>query len=195
MRAIIRAICAVVAVGHAGQALPQTIAQQPFWKGSLLGFSGDPGALPAAIARVQAAGGRVLEIRFTSRRGHGGFDAVVDRGGRVEFDHVSSEASGMTLIERASRPDWMLQWQSRSDIALLRSAEIGLRAAVRTAEASNGGLPAVAAGIATRTSHPGVPAPVYNVLLMTPDRNVRRTAVDGRTGLTVANLSDLRSWP
>ena len=164
----------------------------PAW---LEGFDRDADDLPRAVATLERGGGLVTEIRFDGRRGHPGFDAAVERRGRVVFARLERGGSRYVVLTRRRQPDWMLGWRARRQLAGALHARIGLAAAVQEAESDTGNLPAVAAGVATRASDPLRYAPAYNVLVLTPDDRVRRVAVDARTGLSIANLGALATWP
>jgi len=189
-----------LAFATAALALPalspaQPVAQPAYAQGHLTGFGGDATAIPRAITRIERRGGRVLEIRFDSRLGHPGYDVVVARGGHVDFFRLAEPEAGLVVATGTSEPDWMLGWRSRKDVQVAKGATVSLADAVRRAEADNGGAPAVAAGIAASASNATSAVAAYNVLLMMPDRQVRRVAVDSRTGLVIADPQALRGWP
>lgn len=177
----------------AGPAIAQPVSQPPRYTGDLAGFSGDPAALPRAISAIEAADGRVMEIRYDGRAAPG-YDVVVVRGGRLQFVRVAEPYVGLTAIVGSSRPAWMLGWRGRREVKAVRRARVGLASAVRDAEADANHAPAVAAGIAASASNPASDVKAYNVLVETRS-GPRRIAIDAATGDPIANPGVLRRWP
>lgn len=171
------------------------VAQAPKFHGDLESFDRSADLLPRTIAQLERGGGRVTEIRFDGRRGHPGFDAAVERGGRVVFLRLVRGAAREHVMSRLEEPAWMLGWRARQELASTLRTQVGLAEAVQEAEADTFGQPAIAAGIATLASDPLRYVPVYNVLLLRGDGGRERVAVDARTGLAIADLSTLRPWP
>jgi hypothetical protein len=171
---------------------PPRPARPPPW---LEGFDRDADDLPRAIDVLERGGGLVTDIRFDGRGGHPGYDAAVERDGHVVFVRLARGAARYLVLSRREQPVWMQAWRPRAQRAAALNAKVGLSAAVKQAETDAGNLPAVAAAVATRASDPLRYAPAYNVLVLTPDDAVQRVAVDARTGLSIADLGALASWP
>lgn len=171
---------------------PRVPARAPPW---LDGFDRSRDDLPRAVARLQRAGGLVIDIRFDGRAGHPGFDAALERGGRVRFVRLERGGGREVALNRRDQPPWIRAWRPRAQFAAALRAKVSLGAAVQQAETDAGNLPAVAASVATQAGDPLRFAPAYNVLVLTPDDAVRRVAVDARTGLSIADLGALAEWP
>jgi uncharacterized membrane protein YkoI len=172
----------------------QGVAQPGFYKGDLAGFHGDAKSLIQAIHAFHAdSGARVVEIRFTDRNGDPGYNAVLQKNGRVDFVHV--DETGRTVeLDSASLPDWMLKRNSKVDLKFDRKATVPLAQAISTAEAAYDGAPAVAAGIARSASNPDSDVHAYNVLLDTGGA-VRRVSIDSVTGQVISDPQALTAWP
>lgn len=171
---------------------PPRPARPPGW---LEGFDRDADDLPRAIALLERSGALVADIRFDGLGGRAGFDAALEQGGHVVFVRLPRGAARFIALPRGEQPAWMRSWRTRAQLAAAQHAKVGLANAVRQAETDAGNLPAVAASVATQASDPVRYAPAYNVLVLTPDDAVQRVAVDARTGLSVADLGALASWP
>lgn len=74
----------------------------------------------------------------------------------------------------------------RADLHAARHAAVSLTAAIRTAEQSQNGAPAVAAGIARSASNPTSEVQAYTVLLDV-NGGVQSVSVDTSTGEVIAN--------
>jgi hypothetical protein len=187
-------MAAAAALALAGGAMAQGVAQASHTQADVASWTGTPDTLIHMIDRIQATtGGKVLEIRYTTADGMPGFRAVVAEGRRTVFLRAAENGDSVTLSE-ASMPDWMLRWRSRKDIAVARQASVPLDQAIRTAEAADGGAPAIAAGIAASDSNTASGVKAYNVLLARGGA-VRRIAVDDRSGEVIADPQALAMWP
>lgn len=80
----------------------------------------------------------------------------------------------------------MLGWRSRADVHFVERARVSLASAIRTAEKSQHGAPALAAGIARSASNPDSGVHAYTVLLDV-DGAVRSVSIDDSTGEVIAN--------
>ena len=190
-------VCAMAAAAAlcAASAPAQDVAQRPFTKSDLSGWSGDRDTLPRMIRQIEGAtGGRVLEIRYTTRDGPPGYHVAVFKGGRVTFLRVAAQGSDSAELSAASLPEWMLKWKARADVNQALKATVPLAEAIRTGEQAAGGAPAVAAGIAASASNPPSDVQAYNVLIYR-DGDVRRISVDDKTGQIIADPSALAEWP
>jgi hypothetical protein len=178
----------------AAPAFAEKVDQAPVYRGDLHGFSGDPAALPRAIAAIEAQGPRVMEIRYDGAAGPG-YQAVLSRDGKVEFDHAAEPASGVTVIADSSVPVWMLPWRGRAEVKAVRKTTVDLPTAVRTAEAKAGGAPAVAAGIAAGSVNTNSEVKAYNVLVREDGGGFRRIMIDANNDSVIANPGAMRPWP
>jgi uncharacterized membrane protein YkoI len=188
------AMAAAVSLCASG-ALAQAVAQHSYDKADLSGWSGGPDTLVQMIHQTETTtGGRVLEIRYTSRDGAPGFRVVVAKGGHVNFIRVAAQGGDAVAISQSSVPDWMLKWRARADVAKAKQASVPLDQAIRTAEDAAGGASAVAAGIATSASNPTSDVTAYNILV-DRDGDVHRIAVDDKTNQVIADPRALAMWP
>ncbi len=158
-----------------GVATGQGVSQGDSLKTGISGFHGNQDTLVNAINAVeQGTGGKVTEIRFSETNGLPGYHAVVSKGGRIEFLRIQQESGNVVQIDAASGPVWMLKWRNRSDVHFADNATVSLSTAVRTAERSMNGAPALAAGIARSASNPS-----SDVQALQCDARYRRTRTPG----------------
>jgi uncharacterized membrane protein YkoI len=195
---MIKSLAAATALGltalMGADASAQGVAQAGFYKGDLDAFHGDDQSLIQALQAFHAGtAARVVEIRFSDKNGDPGYDAVLQKQGRVEFVHIDENGRSVEL-DSASLPDWMLTRKSKMDLRFDRKATVPLAQAIATAEAADGGAPAVAAGIARSASNPDSDVHAYNVLL---DKGgmTKRVAIDSMTGQVISDPQALTAWP
>jgi uncharacterized membrane protein YkoI len=170
-----------------GVAIGQGVAQGDYLKTAISGFHGNQNTLVNAITAIeQGTGGKVTEIRFSAPNGMPGYHAAVSKGGRIQFIHIQEDSAKVVEIDAASGPVWMLNWRNRSDVHFADSATVSLSTAVRTAERSMNGAPAIAAGIARSASNPTSDVQAYNVMLDV-DGRARRVAIDDSNGEVIAD--------
>jgi uncharacterized membrane protein YkoI len=161
----------------------------------MAGFNGAPDSLTTMIGKIETTtGGRVIEIRFTNADGMPGYRAVVDHGGQLQFMRIAASEGVAVELSRTSVSDWMLQWRDRKAAEQARQAKTPLDEAIRIAEKSADGSPALAAGIAASATNPSTDVKAYNVLVY-HDGDVQRVAVNADTGQVIANPQALASWP
>jgi hypothetical protein len=185
---------AVAAALCAAGASPQSVSQKPYTKADLAGWGGDANTLTGMIQRIESAtGGRVVEIRYTSLDGAPGYRTVVAKRGAVTFIRASAQGGDAVEMTTETVPDWMLKWKSRADVGQAKQATVPLAQAIHTAEQQGEG-PAVAAGIASSASNPTSDVQAYNVLIYR-DGDVRRVAVDIRSGQVIEDPRALAGWP
>jgi len=188
-------LTALAGVGvFAPQAFAKGVAQPGYYKGDLDAFHGNANSLIQALqAFHNASDARVVEIRFTDKNGDPGYYAVLQKHGRADFVHIDETGRSVELTS-ASLPDWMLRENSKMDLRFDRKATVPLAQAISTAEAANGGAPAVAAGIARSASNPDSDVHAYNVLLDEGGR-AQRVSVDSVTGQIISDPQALTAWP
>jgi uncharacterized membrane protein YkoI len=165
----------------------QAVAQPNTLAGPVSAFHGDVNTLMQAIQTIeQSSGGKVVDIRFSDTGGTPGYHAVVIKHRRVQFFHIAERGNRAVEIDATSGPAWMLGWRSREDVHFAERASIPLAKAIQTAEDSQNGAPAMAAGIARSASNPDSDVHAYTVLL---DVNgaVRRVTIDDSTGEVIAD--------
>jgi hypothetical protein len=185
---------AIVATAGSG-AIAQPVAQSSYTHADVSSFKGTNDTLVNAITNVQqATGGRVLEIRFSGKNGMSIFHAVVAKGKNVVFLKVATEGGVPVEISGKDKPDWALQSPAKAQLQAAQSARVSLVDAVRTAEKSGEGGPAVAAGIATSAANTMSNVKAYNVLVL-QGAEVKRVAVDDSTGQVITDPSALSGWP
>ena len=195
MRRLILAVAAATSLATTTPALAQDVGLRSFPKLDLSGFSGDPTALPKAVADIESSsGGRVLELRYNNVDGVPGYDVVVAKGQQVQFLRLGRPAAGLVEISEKAVPPWMLDRQSQRNAKLGETAKVALADAIRTAEGNKGGAPAVAAGIARSAANPTSDVHAYNISILSKDGIQRRVAVDSQTGLVIADPSALSAW-
>lgn len=171
----------------ASAAMAQSVAQPDSLKGDISQFHGDQNTLIGAIRNIEQSGTRrVLDIRFSEDNGRPGYHAVVVKGGRVAFVHIQERSSNVIEIDASSGPVWMLSWRGKSDVHFAEHATVPLTKAIRTAEQSRHGAPAVAAGIARSASNPDSEVHAYTVLLDV-DGTAQSISIDDSTGEVISN--------
>jgi hypothetical protein len=195
MKSVLIAGCAVLMSAMAAPAVAQNVTQPPVADADATAFRGTANDLPAAVESMEAAGGgKVMEIRFAIVDGVPGFNVVLARQGALAFMRVANPMAGLVALTAKSEPAWMTGWQTREAVKVVRNAPVSLATAIRTAEAANGGAPAVAAGLASSATSPATEIHAYNVLLLVGG-STQRVAVDSQTGLIIADPSALGNWP
>lgn len=168
-------------------AMAQSVAQPGTMNGDISAFRGNAGTLVHVIRMIQhATGGKVVDVRFSDAHGAPGYHAVVVRHGRVQFFHIEEHSNRVIEIDASSGPVWMLGWRKRADLHADERAKVPLVKAIRTAERSQNGAPAIAAGIARSASNPLSEVHAYTILLDV-DGNVRSVSVDDSSGELIAN--------
>jgi len=177
-----RALLIAALLPLTGVVMGQSAAQGDYLKTGVSGFHGTQDTLVNAIKAIeQGTGGKVTEIRFSATNGMPGYHAAVSKRGRIEFIHIQEDSANVVQIDAASGPVWMLKWRKRSDVHFADNASVSLSAAVRAAERSMNGAPAVAAGIARSASNPTSGVQAYNVMLDV-DGSARRLRSTIRAG-------------
>lgn len=187
MRNTTRAFLISALLPFTGVMMGQGVAQADYLETGISGFRGNQDTLVNAITAIeQGTGGKVTEIRFSAINGMPGYHAAVTKRGRLEFIRIQEDSANVVQIDAASGPVWMLKWRNKSDVHFADNATVSLSTAVRTAERSMNGAPAVAAGIARSASNPTSDVQAYNVMLDV-DGSARRVAIDDSSGEVIAD--------
>jgi uncharacterized membrane protein YkoI len=179
----------------ANVALAQQVSQPAFTKADISSFHGNDNTLVNAIALIeQSTGGKVIDIRFSNAtNGMPGYNVVVVKAEQIQFFHFEERSKHVIELDASSKPVYMLNWRGKSDVHFAMQAQVSLSTAIQTAEQSQPGAPAMAAGIARSASNPESEVHAYNVLL-NRGGSVKRVAIDSATGQVIADPSALSSF-
>ncbi len=173
--------------------LAQTLRVNSKLSINVAGFSGDPNVLPNAVTNIEShGGGRVAAITFNNVAGTPGYAVIVLNGSDVRFWRLDKPTGKPVELTGASAPQWMLSWRNQRRAAVLTAAKVSLADAIRTAEASYEGAPAVVAGIARSAGKPTSDTHAYMVGLLKRGRLIR-VAVNTETGRRIVN-PELLEW-
>lgn len=174
--------------------LAQQVSQPSFTNDDISAFHGNNNTLVNAIAVIeQSTGGKVIDIRFSKANGMPGYNVVLVKAAQVQFFHFEEGSKHVVELDASSKPIYMLNWRGKSDVHFAQQAQVPLSAAIQTAEQSQPGAPAMAAGIARSASNPDSDVHAYNVLLNRAG-SVKRIAVDSATGQVISDPSMLSSY-
>ncbi len=173
----------------------QQVSQPSFTKADISEFHGNDNTLVNAIALIeQSTGGKVIDVRFSNTtNGTPGYNVVVVKAAQIQFFHFEERSKHVIELNASSKPVYMLNWSGKSDVHFALQAPVSLSTAIQTAEQSQPGAPAMAAGIARSASNPESEVHAYNVLL-NRDGSVKRVAIDSATGEVIADPSALSSF-
>jgi hypothetical protein len=193
MRAFLLALAAAGSLAAGAPTLAQTLTVNPNIQIDVTGFSGDANTLPTAVSNIESlAGGRVAAIAFNNVAGTPGYGAILTQGPNVRFMRLDNPTGKAVEISQASTPTWMLNWKTQKRAAAVEAARVPLADAIRTAEASQQGAPAVVAGIARSAANPNSDVHAYMVGLLR-NGDLHPVAVDSKSGMVIANPSAL-TW-
>jgi hypothetical protein len=157
------------------------------------GFSGDANTLPNAVANIESvAGGRVAAIAYNNVAGTPGYGVILVQGSDIKFMRLDKPAGQPVAISPAATPSWMSSWRNQRRAAIVRSAEVPLADAIRTAEAQEHGSPAVVAGIARSASNTTSDVHAYMVGIL-ESGHLHPVAIDSKTGRPIEDPS-LLDW-
>jgi uncharacterized membrane protein YkoI len=175
--------------------LAQEVSQPAFTNADISAFHGNDNTLVNAIELVeQSTGGKVIDIRFSSTtNGVPGYNVVIIKAAQVQFFHFAEGSKHVVELDASSKPVYMLNWRQKSDAHIALQSRVSLPTAIQTAQQSQPGAPAVAAGIARSASNPDSDVHAYNVLL-NRGGNVKRVAIDSATGQVISDPSALSSF-
>jgi uncharacterized membrane protein YkoI len=172
----------------------QQVSQPSVTNQDISAFHGDSNTVVNAIAVIeQSASGKVIDIRFSSTNGIPGYNVVLVKGAQVQFFHFEERSKHVVELDASSKPIYMLNWRGKADVHFAQTAQVSLSTAIQTAEQSQPGAPAMAAGIARSASNPDSEVHAYNVLL-NRGGSVKRVAIDSATGEVISDPSALSSF-
>jgi uncharacterized membrane protein YkoI len=179
----------------AHMALAQQVSQASFTNADISAFRGDDSTLVNSIALIeQSTGGKVIDIRFSSTaNGVPGYNVVIVKAQQVQFFRFEERSKHVVELDASSKPVYMLNWAGKADVHFALQAQVSLSTAIHTAEQSQPGAPAMAAGIARSASNPDSDVHAYNVLL-NRGGSVKRVAIDSSTGEVISDPSALNSF-
>ena len=187
MRALLLALATVSSLAAAAPIFAQTLKVNKNVSIDVTGFSGDPKTLPDAVTRIESLnGGRVAAIAFNNVAGTPGYTVIVLKGSDVRFWRLDNPTTQAVELKGASVPSWMLNSWDQRRAAAVKVAKVSLADAIRTAEASQQGAPAVVAGIARSASNPTSDVQAYMVGIL-KDGQLKRVAVNSQSGARIEN--------
>jgi hypothetical protein len=126
----------------------------------------------------------VVTVAYNNVAGTPGYVVVLTQGSNVRFLRIDTPTGKPIDISDASVPSWMLNWQKQRRAAVVQAAKVSLADAIRTAEASQRGAPAVVAGIARSAAHADTDVHACMVGIL-QNGHLHRVAVDSLTGLVI----------
>ncbi len=187
MRALLLTLAAISSLAVAAPSLAQTLKVNRDISIDVTDFSGDPKILPDIVDKIEALnGGRVAAITFDNVAGAPGYAAIVLNGSDVRFWRLDSPTSDVVELIGASIPSWMLNWKAQRRANAVKVAKVSLADAIRTAEASKKGAPAVVAGIARSAANPTSDVQAYMIGIL-KDGRLERVAVNSQSGRPIEN--------
>ena len=187
MRAVLLTLAAISSLAVAAPSLAQTLKVNRDISIDVTDFSGDPKILPDIVDKIEALnGGRVAAITFDNVAGAPGYAAIVLNGSDVRFWRLDSPTSDVVELIGASIPSWMLNWKAQRRANAVKVAKVSLADAIRTAEASKKGAPAVVAGIARSAANPTSDVQAYMIGIL-KDGRLERVAVNSQSGRPIEN--------
>ena len=187
MRALLLALATIGSLAAAAPSLAQTLKVNQDISIDVTGFSGDPKILPDMVTKIESLnGGRVAAITFDNVAGAPGYAAILLNGSDVRFWRLDHPTSDAVELIGASIPSWMLNWKAQRRANAVKVAKVSLADAIRTAEASQRGAPAVVAGIARSASNPTSDVQAYMIGILKNGR-LERVAVNSQSGRPIEN--------
>ena len=182
MRALLLALAAIGSLAAAAPSLAQTLKVNQDINIDVTGFSGDPKILSDMVTKIESLnGGRVAAITFDNVAGAPGYTAIVLNGSDVRFWRLDNPTSDVVELIGASIPSWMLNWKAQRRANAVKVAKVSLADAIRTAEASKKGAPAVVAGIARSAANPTSDVQAYMIGIL-KDGRLERVAGNAQSG-------------
>jgi hypothetical protein len=185
------AIASVSSLAVGASTFAQTLKVNPNFSIDVTGFSGDPKVLPDAVSNIESLNrGRVAAIAYNNVAGTPGYGVILvaNGGSDVTFWRLDKPTGQGVALTGASVPSWMLTWRQEKRAGIVAGARVSLADAIRTAEASQRGAPAVVAGIARSAANSNVHAYMVGIL---KDGKLLPVAVNSQTGSPIENPSAL----
>jgi hypothetical protein len=194
MRAVLLALAPVISLAAGAPTFAQTLTVNPNLVIDVTGFSGDANALPTAVSKIEAQpqGFRVAAIAYNNPTGTPGYGVVLvqpqgqGQDPKVRLMRLERPEGQAVEIKEATPPAWMTNWRIQKRADIVATSKVSLADAIRTAEASKQGAPAVVAGIARSASNPTSDVHAYMVGIL-KNGELQKVAVDSETGLVIAN--------
>jgi hypothetical protein len=191
MRAVLLALATAGSFAIGAPTLAQVLTVNPNFTIDVTGFSGDANTLADAVSTIESMNvGRVAAIAYNNVAGTPGYGVIVTQGSDVTFKRLDLPTGKPVAISGASVPTWMMNWRNQKRATVVQTAGVSLADAIRTAVASQGGAPAVVAGIARSASNPTSDVHAYKVGIL-KNGGLQPVAVDSKTGSVIANPSML----
>jgi hypothetical protein len=192
MRALLLALATAGALATGAPALAQTFTVNPNLTIDVTGFNGDANTLPDMVANIEAqGGGRVAVIAFNNFAGNTpGYGFIQVQGTNYTFKRIEKPTGKPIQMYESALPAWMLNWRNEKRAAVVETAKVPLADAIRTAVASEGGSPAVVAGIARSAANSTTDVHAYMIGIL-KNGSLRRVAVDSQTGAVIENPETL----
>jgi hypothetical protein len=191
MRALLLALAMATSLAAGAPTLAQTLTVNPNFVIDVTGFSGDANTLSNAVSTIESMNvGRVAAIAYNNVAGTPGYGVILAQGSNIMFKRLDMPTGQPVEISGAQVPTWMMNWRNQKRAAVVEAAKVSLADAIRTAEASQQGAPAVVAGIARSASNPTSDVHAYMVGIL-KSGHLRPIAVDSKTGSLIENPSML----
>jgi hypothetical protein len=188
MRAVLLALAPAISLAAGAPALAQTLTVNPNLAIDVTGFSGDANALPTAVSKIesQPQGVRVGAIAYNYVAGTPGYGVILVQNSNIRLMRLEKPEGQPVEIKEAAPPAWMLTWRNQKRADIVATSKVSLADAIRTAEASQRGAPAVVAGIARSASNPTSDVHAYMIGIL-KNGELQKVAVDSETGNVIAN--------
>jgi hypothetical protein len=188
MRALLLALAMASGLAAGAPTLAQTLTVNQNLVIDVTGFNGDANTLADAVTTIESQGGpRVAAIAFNNFAGNTpGYGVILVQGSNYTFKRLEQPTGKAVQMYESALPAWMLNWRNEKRAAVVENAKVSLADAIRTAEASEGGSPAVVAGIARSAANSTTDVHAYMVGIL-KNGALRRVAVDSKTGSVIEN--------
>jgi uncharacterized membrane protein YkoI len=194
MKIAIQFLLCVCLLSLANVTPAQQVSQPSFTNADISAFQGNDNTLVNAIALIeQSTGGKVIDVRFSNTNDMPGYNVVLVKAAQVQFFRFEERSKHVVELDASSKPVYMLDWRGKSDVHFALQAQVSLSTAIQTAEQSQPGAPAMAAGIARSASNPSSEVHAYNVLL-NRGGSLKRAAIDSATGEVISDPSALSAF-
>jgi hypothetical protein len=192
MRDLLLALATVGGLVAGASTFAQTFTVNSKFVINVTGFNGGPNTLPDAVAAIEGGrdSTRVAAIAYNNNAGTRGYGIITVQGSKLTLFRLEAPNGRAVEISEKVAPPWMLNWRNQKRAAIVRTAKVSLADAIRKAEASEDGAPAVVAGIARSAANSSSDVHAYMVGILKKG-NLRRVAVDSETGSVIEDSSAL----